>query len=122
LPITVCRRLSFRVPNWEDPDAIDCGRPLAQLPVDAVLAGEIEVVAVGVSSARDLDDLLLAEPFLQAPLRLWGGILDEHFPWSNFRGAGQGLPYSPALTINMREEFDQDIEALRMRMERFEGF
>jgi hypothetical protein len=32
------------------------------------------------------------------------------------------LPYSPALTIYMGEEFDQDVEALCMGLERFEGF
>jgi hypothetical protein len=33
-----------------------------------------------------------------------------------------GLPYSTALTMNMGEEFDQEVEALRMKLERFEGF
>ena len=60
---------------------------------DAVLAAESEVVAVSGCFAQDLDDLLLAEPFLQAPLLLLGGILDENFPWSNFWGAGHPSLY-----------------------------
>jgi hypothetical protein len=35
---------------------------------DAVLAAEVEVVAAGGCFAQDLYDLLLAKPFLHAPL------------------------------------------------------
>ena len=43
---------------------------------DAVLTADIEVVASRFGLAQDLDDLLLGEPFLQAPLLLPRGILD----------------------------------------------
>jgi hypothetical protein len=42
----------------------------------AVPATDSEVAAIRLGLAEDLDDLLLTEPFLHAPLLLLRGILD----------------------------------------------
>jgi hypothetical protein len=86
----VLRLEPFQPSEFGDAQALVPPSPVVKgLLGDAVLATDIEVIARHVGLAQDLDDLLLAEALLQAPLRLLRGILDENFPWPNFRGAGQ---------------------------------
>src|SRR3990170_1831840 len=48
----------------------------------------------GLCLPQYLDDLLLAVTSLHSPSPCWGLLLDSHFNWSSFWGAGQRKRYT----------------------------